>query len=474
MRPVLTAATVIDSFPDQRAGTLGADSNRDAYDCPGDWSGPEEVYRFTVGDAGAFVAEVSGTAATLLLLGDGGCITQGSKIGTWLEPGAYTVVVEAASAGGFELRLNHMHVGHFTAEGMAPEFARHAVWAFAVGWSQGHTERFQYATTDFSLHSRNRRQWIWDMLTGELKFHLYVAHGDGSSSADDPGLAVRFSNIPESHQSSIGMLRTAESYNGDFGYSHRLDGIEPGFNDQVRRRDIVMHPSRGSRPDFVAQYGYTGESWGCPSVDDGVSTEVVDLMHSGALSFFYYPDETWLGSSPFSADVLGPVCGDQICSPGEEIECPGDCPVCGVVPAEGGLVDDGACFERFGPDQYWRQETGIGHGGSLFWTNGFESEQPSNWARWTVAVEASGTYRVETAVLPEFAQSRRAPWAVTDANGRKALTVDLSSDTEWVALGEFTFEGGRPYPVEVYDNSGDLDGEPRRIMADALRITPVQ
>ncbi len=468
-------ARSVDQLPFTDSGTLPGTSSREDYDCPGDWDGPEETFRFRVGVSGALVVQAAGEGgATALILGDGGCLDAGARAAAWVEPGVYTVVVEGAGPGDYRLDLNFVDQGLFVGAGMSDAFARHALWAWTVGWERGETERFEYATTDFSLHSRHRRQWIWDLLTGELLFHLHVGHGDASSSPSDPGVAVRFSNVPESHQSSIGMLRTAESYTGDFGYSHRLDGVEPGFNDNVRRRDIVMHPSAGSRPSFIQDNGYTLETWGCPAVDDEVSTEVVDLMHTGALSFFYYPDPTWLATSPYSADAAGPSCGDAVCGDGEEDTCPADCPVCGLLPPEGGTIDEGDCFERFGPDEYWRRVEGDGHGGSLYWTQGFVSEQPSNWARWTVAVPAAGTYRVETAVHPEFAQSRRAPWSVTDVDGRSDLIVDLTGGVDWVSLGEFSFEAGRPYPVEVYDNSGDMEGEPRRIMADALRVTPLR
>ena len=473
--PAVDPARAVDRLPYTDSGMLSGTSSREDYDCPGDWDGPEATFQLRVGTSGALVAQAASEGgATALILGDGGCLDAGARAATWVEPGVlYTVVVEAAGPGDYRLDLNFVDQALFEGAGMSEAFARHALWAWTVGWERGETERFEYAATDFSLHSRHRRQWIWDLLTGELRFHLHVAHGDASSSAGDPGLAVRFSNVPESHQSSIGMLRTAESYTGDFGYSHRLDGVEPGFNDNVRHRDIVMHPSAGSRPSFVQDNGYTLESWGCPAVDDEVSTQVVDLMHSGALSFFYYPDTAWLATSPYSADAIGPVCGDAVCSPGEQDSCQADCPVCGVVPADGGIVDAGDCFELFGPEQYWRRAE-VGHGGSLYWTDGFVSERPSNWARWTVVVPVAGSYRVETAVDPEYAQSRRAPWSVTDVDGRSEMTVDLTSGVAWVPLGEFHFEAGRSYPVEVYDNSGDLEGEPRRIMADAVRITPLR
>ena len=126
-----------------------------------------------------------------------------------------------------------------------------------------------------------------------------VAHGEGSAHADDPGQAVRFSNVPESHQSSLGLMRAGEAYEGDYGHSFRLDGLEAGYNEQVRRRDIVVHPSAGSRPAYVAEHGEVLNSWGCPAIDDTLAPAVVDTLAEGALLLFWYPDGDWSERSAY-------------------------------------------------------------------------------------------------------------------------------------------------------------------------------
>ncbi len=128
---------------------------------------------------------------------------------------------------------------------------------------------------------------------------LHVAHGRGSTDGVNTAVADRFSNIPESHQSSLGMMRTAEAYVGDYGRSFRLDGLEPGFNDNVRRRDIVMHPWEGSRAEWVAREGEARPTWGCPAIDDREAPAVVDVMSGGALMYFWYPDGDWSERSDY-------------------------------------------------------------------------------------------------------------------------------------------------------------------------------
>ena len=50
-------------------------------------------------------------------------------------------------------------------------------------------------------------------------------------------------------KAALGFMRTAETYNGDNGYSMRLDGMENGFNNNARPRAIVMHGS-----DYVSAH----------------------------------------------------------------------------------------------------------------------------------------------------------------------------------------------------------------------------
>jgi hypothetical protein len=178
-------------------------------------------------------------------------------------------------------------------EGMSLGAAEDALSAFATAWAGGDTDRFEYGLTDFSLHSSIPREWILDLVTGDILWSLHVAHGEGSSTGADTGYADEFSNIDDSHNSSLGMMRAGETYSGTYGYSMRLDGLEDGYNDNVRSRAIVVHPWSGSRKEYVASWGETAETWGCPAIDDRVTEDVVDTLSDGALLFFWYPDGDW-------------------------------------------------------------------------------------------------------------------------------------------------------------------------------------
>lgn len=184
------------------------------------------------------------------------------------------------------------------AEGLDVDFASDALYAFDVAWTNDEADRFEYAITDFSLSSDNKRQWILDLSDGSVLYELYVAHGEGSSSGDSR-YADTFSNTDNSHQSSLGMMRGGEEYTGDYGDSMRLDGLEPDTNDAVRDRAIVVHPWEGSRSSYVSAWGETAETWGCPAIDDRQSADVIDLLADGGLLFFWYPDADWMRDSPY-------------------------------------------------------------------------------------------------------------------------------------------------------------------------------
>ena len=103
------------------------------------------------------------------------------------------------------------------------------------------------AVIDFSLPSTKQRFWVFDLERRKLLIEDHVAHGRGSGDE----MATQFSNDMGSRQSSLGLFRTAETYYGNFGYSLRIDGLEPGINDQARKRKIVIHAAEYVDPIWI-------------------------------------------------------------------------------------------------------------------------------------------------------------------------------------------------------------------------------
>lgn len=149
------------------------------------------------------------------------------------------------------------------------------------------------AVIDYSRPSTQQRLWVFDLARPALLFAEHVAHGSGTGD----NLARRFSNVDGSHQSSLGLFRTAETYVGGNGYSLRMDGLEPGINDRARDRSIVMHGAWYVDPDLARRQGRLGRSYGCPAVRPAIARPVIDTLRDGQLLFAYYPDQDWLRHS---------------------------------------------------------------------------------------------------------------------------------------------------------------------------------
>ena len=148
---------------------------------------------------------------------------------------------------------------------------------------------------DYSKPSTARRMWVFDLRSRVLLFEELVSHGRGSGTT----MATSFSNDAESNRSSLGLYRTAETYSGKHGYSLRIDGLEPGFNDRARARDIVMHAADYVNEAVARAQGYLGRSLGCPALRPEVTKQVIDAVKGGGLIFAYYPDPQWLRASKY-------------------------------------------------------------------------------------------------------------------------------------------------------------------------------
>jgi hypothetical protein len=154
---------------------------------------------------------------------------------------------------------------------------------------------------DYSLPSTRPRLWVFDLDRERLLFHELVAHGMGSGE----NFAARFSNRDGTHESSLGIFRTGETYEGKNGYSLRLHGLEAGTNDQALARTIVMHGAWYVSRDHAERYGRLGRSWGCPAVSTAMAKPIIDAIRGGSLLFAYYPKPEWLRTAAYGGNRAG-------------------------------------------------------------------------------------------------------------------------------------------------------------------------
>ena len=157
------------------------------------------------------------------------------------------------------------------------------------------TDKPLVTIVDYSLPSDVKRLAVADVATGKVLFYTYVAHGKGSGLK----YATNFSNSPGTDASSLGVYLTGQTYYGEHGLSLRLRGLEPRFNGEAYRREIVIHSAWYVSRTFAQDHGRMGRSWGCFALSHNVESAIVRLIRGNTVLVGYYPDRKWLSTSPF-------------------------------------------------------------------------------------------------------------------------------------------------------------------------------
>ena len=175
-----------------------------------------------------------------------------------------------------------------------PEVLRLGLNAMKAAADRGLVTRKDLLTViDYSLPSTTPRLFTFDLPSQKLLFRELVAHGKNSGD----NATTRFSNAPDSLQTSLGLFVTAGTYFGRDGYSLRLRGLEKGFNDLAWSRNIVMHGASYVSEATARLLGRLGRSFGCPAVPKEIAPAMIDSLKGGTAIFAYYPDATWLHES---------------------------------------------------------------------------------------------------------------------------------------------------------------------------------
>lgn len=183
-----------------------------------------------------------------------------------------------------------------SARTLNPHILDLAVKAYTCAQKSGYKDPRQIITViDYTLPSTEKRLWVVDFQTKQVLFNTLVAQGKYTGGL----FAHYFSDRPESKKSSLGLFLTNGTYVGHDGYSLRIQGLEPGFNDKAEEREIVIHGAWYVSDTFAKRYGRLGASWGCPAVSKEVVTPLINTIKNGTLLFSYYPDPSWLARSRF-------------------------------------------------------------------------------------------------------------------------------------------------------------------------------
>jgi hypothetical protein len=135
---------------------------------------------------------------------------------------------------------------------------------------------------DFSKPSSEPRFYVVDLASGNVESHL-VCHGRGSDPAHS-GYLERFSNDFGSYASSNGAYTTADYYQGKYGLSLRVNGLD-WSNSNADARAIVIHNAWYAEPDMIPLHGQLGRSEGCFAMPKASQYAVMRKLAGGRMIY---------------------------------------------------------------------------------------------------------------------------------------------------------------------------------------------
>ncbi len=206
-----------------------------------------------------------------------------------------TASVKSNTISPAELRRNNIYDSlKLGSLGLAKEAFDYAMKGLDIMKAVGKVENYNVISiVDFSKASSQKRLYVLDLKNQKVLFNTYVAHGMNSGKE----YAQNFSNDPSSDKSSLGFYETLGTYNGEHGYSLKLEGLEKGINDNANRRNIVIHGAEYVGASMVRSHGYIGRSWGCPAIPPALQVPIIQKIKNGTCLFIYSPDKDYLNHS---------------------------------------------------------------------------------------------------------------------------------------------------------------------------------
>lgn len=135
---------------------------------------------------------------------------------------------------------------------------------------------------DFSKPSSEPRFYLVDLQNGDVESHL-VCHGRGSDPAHS-GYLERFSNDFGSYATSNGTYVTDDYYQGKYGLSLKVRGLD-WSNNNAESRAIVIHNAWYAEPEMVELHGQLGRSEGCFAMPKASQYAVMRRLAGGRMIY---------------------------------------------------------------------------------------------------------------------------------------------------------------------------------------------
>lgn len=139
---------------------------------------------------------------------------------------------------------------------------------------------------DMKIESGKNRFFVYDLKQNKIGNKGLVGHGIGSETGI-PG-KLKFSNLKDSHCTSLGKYAIGNSYQGSFGKAYKLYGLDK-TNSNAFDRNVVLHEY--SKVPFEEQENPICNSYGCPMVNSAffdVLEKIIDTSPKKIILVIYY------------------------------------------------------------------------------------------------------------------------------------------------------------------------------------------
>ncbi|WP_281613096.1 murein L,D-transpeptidase catalytic domain-containing protein [Flammeovirga sp. SubArs3] len=135
---------------------------------------------------------------------------------------------------------------------------------------------------DMGIHSGRNRFFVYDLEKKTVLKEALVSHGCGDFmwSSDETRAKPTFSNVFESHLSSLGKYKIGKRGYSNWGIhvNYKMHGLESS-NSNAYKRIIVLHSWEAVKDEEIFPEG-TAEGWGCPAVSNTTMRYLDPLLKS--------------------------------------------------------------------------------------------------------------------------------------------------------------------------------------------------
>jgi hypothetical protein len=125
---------------------------------------------------------------------------------------------------------------------------------------------------DYTKPIFSERLYVLDMKNKKIVLKSTVSHAFKSGVM----YPTDFSNVSGTNKSSKGAFITKGTYNGGFGYSMVIRGLDRGINDNVESRKIIFHSTKKMK---------TSWSNGCFATPEETNKTIIELTKNGRLVY---------------------------------------------------------------------------------------------------------------------------------------------------------------------------------------------